>query len=230
VASAVVVVGLVVVAIAAGLAVWTPWRALRVDALGQATAAYAERDWAKAAAVARALLRAEPTNPGGLLLLARSSTRQRNDEAAEILYRRLGVEALQPEDFLLMARVLSRRGQAGPAQAIPAMARLKAPEFPEVLEAVFQAQLDNQGLIQAGETAERQLDKPGWEIRGMVTLQASGMPCSSGRQPTCCSAGRLRPTPRFPDATSRSRVPVSSWRPVCSKPGTPRAPAASSSR
>jgi tetratricopeptide (TPR) repeat protein len=146
------------------------WRGAGNPDIGKAMDAYSRGHWEKTAAEARAVLKAEPSNREGLLLLARASARQKKDETAEMLYRRLGTEFMKAEDYLLLAKGLFRRGQPGPAQAVLAVARLSDPDNPEVLEAVLQYQFENQGLTQAAEAAERLMSKPGWEVRGMAAL------------------------------------------------------------
>ena len=87
-----------------GLAVLLTRKPPGRDSLSQAETAYRERDWARAAADARTVLRTSPEDQEALRLLARASARLGKDELAETLYRRLGAAAMKRKISSCLAR------------------------------------------------------------------------------------------------------------------------------
>lgn len=155
-------------AAAAGIG-WQAFDAMR-DKRNRAFEAYREGAWQEAEEVARSLIRSRPADEGLQRLLARLSARQGRDEAAEAIYRRLGVTRMEPEDLFLLGRGLLKRGELGPALAAFGAARDADPNHPETLEALAQYWLDHQALLDSLEAAKRLAEQPGWELRGLLAL------------------------------------------------------------
>ena len=103
----------VLVALAAMVASAAWWGTRRLarehGSVAAGRSAYARGDWGEAAGRARAVLKADPADPGALRLLARSSARLGRDEPALALFERLGGDRLEAEDHLLLAQLLARR-------------------------------------------------------------------------------------------------------------------------
>jgi tetratricopeptide (TPR) repeat protein len=165
-----VVVGVIGMLSCACLAAWRLGRPGARDFLAEAHEAYRQRNWVRAEEAARTTLRTRPDDLSSLRLLARASARLGKDETAQALYRRLGTEAMEGQDYLLLSQGLFRQGLVGPAQAALGAARLVAPDEPEILNAVVKQQLDTQALTLAAQGAERLVRAPGWEVRGMLAL------------------------------------------------------------
>jgi thioredoxin-like negative regulator of GroEL len=102
---------IVIVAVAVlGARVWPRLFPARLE---KARAAYERRDWSTAAALARETLREQPGSIEALRLLARTQDRMGRDEMAQELFGRLGDQAMQTEDLLLLGSGLVRQDRAG---------------------------------------------------------------------------------------------------------------------
>ena len=89
------------------------WHARRErDPLKRACVAYDSGDWDLAARLARESLKIRRRNPIALRLLARSSARIGRDETALAIYDRgLDEKVIEAEDYVLLGRILERRGR-----------------------------------------------------------------------------------------------------------------------
>jgi cytochrome c-type biogenesis protein CcmH/NrfG len=136
----------------------------------EASSAHVRGDWDRAAHLARDRLKQAPEDPQALRLAARAAAHLERDQAAIAIYSRLVVEILDPEDFFLLGRALSRTGQVDPAFKAYETARLGNPDHPETLDALAQLYLQNDRGNAAEETALRLALQPGWEGRGQLVL------------------------------------------------------------
>ena len=132
--------------------------------------AYRGRDWHAAEAQARAILKARPSDPDALRLLARSMARLGRDDSAEAIYRRLGTGPMTAEDYFLLGRGLLGRGQTGPALAALGAARDAEPDHAETLDALSRHWAETRSMTDAVEAAEHLIKQPGWEVRGQIRL------------------------------------------------------------
>src|SRR5690349_914301 len=125
------------VLICACLAAWVAMRWHGVAAPDEGELAYQNRDWSRAALVARAALKGRPSDTSALKLLARASARTGKDEIAEAIYRRLGAKAMEAEDLFLLGQGLIRRDQKGPGLASLKAAQDLDPDHAETLDALI---------------------------------------------------------------------------------------------
>jgi tetratricopeptide (TPR) repeat protein len=140
------------------------------DPFGRGVSAYHHGDWQAAAAEARAILKARPSDDRALRLLARASARLGRDDSAEAIYRKLGTGRMEAEDLFLLGRGLLRRGLTGPALASLGAARDAQPDHAETLDALAQYWAESRSLTDAADAAERLMRQPGWEVRGALRL------------------------------------------------------------
>ncbi len=166
---------LIVFAVVAVLGVGIWWRIGnvrdgRADPLRDGDLAYRRGDWRGAEARARVALKARPSDPEALRLMARSAARLGRDESAEAIYRRIGTGSMEAEDFFLLGRGLLDRGQVGPALASLGAARDAQPDHAETLDALSRYWAQTRAMTDAVEAAERLIRQPGWEVRAGVRL------------------------------------------------------------
>src|SRR5262245_64771706 len=81
------------------------------DLATRASAAYSRGEWDRAASLAHRRLKQAPDDALVLRLAARAAARQGHDQKAIAIYDRFVVGALDPEDFFLLGRALTRTGQ-----------------------------------------------------------------------------------------------------------------------
>jgi tetratricopeptide (TPR) repeat protein len=158
----------------AGAGLVRAWPALFPDALRAGYAAYDRGDWRSAEAAARRALDRRPDDVAALRLLARTAARQGRDDSAQAIYGRIGArqgaEALQAEDYVLVAAALARRGQGREAEAVLGLVRLDDQVRPELLSEMARILSANDKLAEAAAIAERLARRPGWEARGSAIL------------------------------------------------------------
>lgn len=142
----------------------------RRDPIEQSAAAYAQGDWKRADLLARERLRHAPDDPGGLRLAARAAARQDRDQSAIAIYSRRVVGDMEPEDFYLMGRALSRTGQFEAALKAFETARAGNPDDPNTLDFLCRLYYQTDLYDAAEEAAERLTKQPGWEARAQLML------------------------------------------------------------
>jgi tetratricopeptide (TPR) repeat protein len=159
-------------ALASGVIVlWLAWLRFFPDPLGAALAAYKRKAWSEAEALVRRRLADRPDDREAWRLLARSAGRQRQDAAAQALYRqRLGLEAMMAEDFVIAAAGLRRGGQIDQARIALDKARAREPDHPEMLYELASLDAASDRLAEGAELAERLITHAGWEARGWLVL------------------------------------------------------------
>jgi tetratricopeptide (TPR) repeat protein len=179
-----VTVGSIVLAVV-GCGIWLVLAWLRVfaDPLTPGRRAYDRGDWAAAARSAREVLKALPSNPAALRLLARSSAQLARDDVALSIYtRRLEAEQIQAEDYLLLGVALKRRGRddgamwawskALDAEVLPAqtLGELVQLFHDEAVETESPENMRPHPLDAAARAADRLRRLPGCESRGDLML------------------------------------------------------------
>lgn len=147
------------------------WWHRQSDPLSQASRAYDKGQWATAAGLAREVLNSRKDDSTALRLLARSSARLGRDDAAIAIYTgRLGENAIEAEDYLLLGLAHQGRGQ------VDAAARawnkvLDAPRLsPRLVEELARLQLQGHRSDDAIRVAEHLSRQAGWEARGSMML------------------------------------------------------------
>jgi tetratricopeptide (TPR) repeat protein len=158
--------------IAAGaLGLWSARSRLFPDPLAAGRAAYERRAWGIAAAEARKRLKDRPDDRAAWQLLARAEGRQGRDAAAQAIYRRrLGLDTMTAEDFVIAASGLLRGGQAKQARLALEKARAREPDHPEMLHELARLDAATDRLAEAADLAGRLVARPGWEVRGWLVL------------------------------------------------------------
>jgi tetratricopeptide (TPR) repeat protein len=152
-------------------AAWYAWRR-GSDPVALGVAAYAEGDWTRAADLARRRLRAAREDAAALRLLARATARLGRDAEANALFARLGSDALQAEDLLLLGKGLDRAGRKEDAGRIWEKSIRIQPDHAETLEQLVIRDTAQNRLAEAAELAGRLARQPGWEFRGELNLGA----------------------------------------------------------
>ena len=132
--------------------------------------AYNRHDWSTAATMARDKLREQPGNLDALRLLARAYSQMGRDDAAQELFSRLGNQAMEPEDFLLLGSGLIRQDRIEPAIAVLEQARTLAPSHAETLYELARLYARLKRFDDAATLASQLTLTPGWESRGNVIL------------------------------------------------------------
>jgi len=161
--------GLIAILAVALLLSWV-WPHLFPDRLAKSHMAYDRHDWSTAAAMARYKLREQPGNIEALRLLARAYSRMGRDDAAQELFGRLGNQAMEPEDFLLLGSGLIRQDRTEPAIAVLEQARTLAPSNAETLYELARLYARLKRFDDAAALAAKLTTTPGWESRGSVIL------------------------------------------------------------
>jgi tetratricopeptide (TPR) repeat protein len=142
------------------------------DLMALGSSAYAEGDWSRAAQLARRRLKAVPGDLEALRLLARSTARLGGDGPANAMFARIGPDALQPEDLLLLGKGLDRAGRKAEAGRVWEKALRLGPDHAETLEQLVIRDTAQNRLAEATRLAERLARQPGWELRGELDLGA----------------------------------------------------------
>jgi tetratricopeptide (TPR) repeat protein len=163
-AAALAVVGVLV---AVGVALVVAPR-LRPDPLGPARASYEAKRYARAAAEARDVLKADPADREAKRLLARASARLGRDAYALGLFDAIGRDALRAEDTFLVGNGLLRLGEAEAARDAYRRALADDPAHPEALLAAALLETKADRLAAARPLADRLAAVPGWEARGLA--------------------------------------------------------------
>ena len=104
------------------------------DLMALGSSAYTEGDWNRAADLARRRLKAVPGDLEALRLLARSMARLGRDGQANAMFARMGSEALEAEDLLLLGKGLDRAGRKEEAGRVWEKALRLRPDHAESLE------------------------------------------------------------------------------------------------
>jgi tetratricopeptide (TPR) repeat protein len=164
--------GLIALAVLVGGSAW--WGAGQLlrgaDPAAAARSAYVRGDWGEAAGRAREVLKAAPADAGAIRLLARSSARLGRDDAAQALFQRLGTDALEAEDDLLLARIFARHNRPDQARARLWAAYGKDPRHGEALYELVHGLVQDDALERAAGLTEAMRAAPGWRARGEVAL------------------------------------------------------------
>lgn len=140
------------------------------DPLAPGISAYERGDWSDALAAARRRLETAKSDPAALRLYARASARLGRDDSAEAIYRRLGTERMEAEDYFLLGRGLLRSGRSGPGLISLRAARDADPDHAEALDALAERFAAAGATAEAADAAERLSRQPGWEVRGRARL------------------------------------------------------------
>lgn len=155
---------------AASAGLWSIRGNLFPDDLAAGRSAYRQGDWALASREAMNRLKVQKTDTEAIRLLARSSARLGQDQAAAGLFHRLGESAMQGEDFELQGQALARLGLR--AEAIKAWEAALAldPRRADTLDGLATAYAQQERMDKAAECAERLARLPGFETRGALML------------------------------------------------------------
>jgi hypothetical protein len=157
-----------------GMSIVVLWRAgprVLPGPLSRAEVAYGEGHWARAAELARQVLKSRKDDLDSLRILARSSARLGHDDSALGLYsRRFDERSLAAEDYLLMGLAQQRRGDAESAARSWRLV-LEAPQLtPKLVEELARLHIEGHRPSEATQSAERLSRQPGWEARGLMML------------------------------------------------------------
>ena len=161
--------GLIAIMVVALVLSWA-WPHLFPDWLAKSRMAYDRHDWSTVAAIARDKLREQPGNTAALRLLARAYSQMGRDDAAQELFGRLGNQAMQSEDFLLLGSSLIRQDRTEPAIAVLEQARTLTPSHAETLYELARLYARLKRFNDAAALASQLAVTPGWEARGSVIL------------------------------------------------------------
>ena len=101
--------------------------------LAEADAAYRRGDWERAARLARSRLDTRSGDPEALRLLARASVRQGDTSRALSIYKGLGDEALEGEDFYLLGLEQHRKRDLPGRPTRGSWASRRIPDHAEML-------------------------------------------------------------------------------------------------
>jgi len=148
----------------------------RPDFASAALAAYEQKDWPKAADLARARLKAAAADVDALRILARASIRMGRDPAGITIYNdRLSTENMQPEDFFLLGWTLLRQGNEELAVKVWSKTAQQSPDHPELLLSLANLLARQQHLDEATDLAQRLARIPGWESAGSLLMGTNRM-------------------------------------------------------
>jgi tetratricopeptide (TPR) repeat protein len=161
---------MMVILVGGGAAVFWGKNRLVPDLAAEAQAAYARQDWKGTELLVRQRLKQVPDDPKALQLGARAAAHLDRDQSAIAIYSRLVVADMDPVDFRLLGRALSRTGQSDPAMIAYETALSGDPDHAETLDALAQLYLQNDRYDAAERLAERLARRPGWEARGLLVL------------------------------------------------------------
>jgi tetratricopeptide (TPR) repeat protein len=129
-------------------------------------AAYTRGEWAESTREAHDVLKNDPANRAALLLLARSSARAGRRGAALAVYRQVGVDALEPLDYLLIGDGFSKSGQETPALSAWLNAERLDPKNPEALSRLAAFYHTAKQPYEALTRAQKLALDPGLGLRG----------------------------------------------------------------
>ena len=133
-------------------------------------AAYDRRDWSTAAFRALDVLKDTPADPEALRLLAWSSGRMGQDDTARSIYKKLGLEALGPEDYLVIAAGFRRQGDLGSAFRLLEKGHDLDSDHPDILHDLSRYCASMDRLSRAEGLAARLASQAGQGARGEVLL------------------------------------------------------------
>src|SRR5262249_12944165 len=112
-----------------------------------------------------------PDDRAAWRLLARAEGRRGRAGPAQSIYRqRLGLEALDAEDFVIAPAGLARPGQPDPARVALAKARDPRPGPPGMAPGLARLDAAEDRPTEAAELAGRLASRPGWGVRGWLLL------------------------------------------------------------
>jgi tetratricopeptide (TPR) repeat protein len=164
-----------------------------------------------------------PDDPEALRLAARAAARQDRDRAAIPIYTRLGLKNMEPVDYFLMGRALSRTGQLEPAFQSFEKALAGNPNDPETLDMLGRIYYQEDLFYAAEDAALRLARQPGWEARGQLMLgtvraeleDPAGVAAALGRWSELDPEGRsAAPDPVRPIQLLRARSLLRSKQPA----------------
>ncbi len=137
----------------------------------EAAAAYEARDWERAAALTRPVLKSGADDVLALRIYARASARMEHDVAAATIYaRRLASTQLEPEDFFVLGLLNARANQFERALDFWTKADREGYSSPELLDNLARLSASMQRLDEAADAARRLSRMPGSEARGLLLL------------------------------------------------------------
>ncbi len=160
---------LIVLALTAAGA-WSVWPRFFADPIDQGQQAYEAGDYAQAGELAREQLRADRDDSGALRLLARIAARRDDHETSQRLFKRIGPEAMEAEDFFLLALGLLEQGETELAWGALDLAESKDADHPETLFQIARLHLEADQADRAAEYADRLARLPDWEAEAKVML------------------------------------------------------------
>ncbi len=163
-------IGLIFAATLAGFAVAARMWLRPLGDLDQGLAAYKQGDWTTADRIARKCLLADPNDIAALRLLARSTARLGRDELVQTLYSRVKADDREPEDHLLIGRLIERMGDVNLAIRTWQLGITGDPDHPEILEALIKADRRAGFLEAAAELSERLARRPESKVCANVWL------------------------------------------------------------
>ncbi len=181
----------------AGVALLGAWLAPRlfVGPLEKARAAYEDRDWSTASALARATLRQRPDDLEARRLMARSYSRMGRDDVAQKSFGRLDDAAMQAEDYFLLGSGLVRQDRLEPALTVLEKAQTLDRSHAETLQELARLYARLNRLGDAEEVAARLAAIPGWESLGGVILGMLRDRLADPAGASAALAGALRADP-----------------------------------
>jgi tetratricopeptide (TPR) repeat protein len=140
----------------------------------RAQAALARGDWAAAEREARAAVKAQPRDPDSIRSLAHSLARQKKAEEAMRLFGRLGSNAMQAEDLMLLGLCLEEVGELKSAAQVLSQAAALEPANPEVAYHLARYDATQDRLAEAMDRLRPLLDDRRWSARaGALQLQVA---------------------------------------------------------
>lgn len=163
--------GLAVAFVVATAGVGIRWlRSGGMDSLRPGFAAYDRGGWDEASARATQRLKKAPADRDALRLLARASARLGRDSTAQNLYRRLGVQGAEAEDFFLLGMTLQHQGETSQALAMLERANAANPDHAETLFELIGLYAGQDRLAEATESATRLARLDGSSVRAAARL------------------------------------------------------------
>ncbi len=119
-----------------------------------------------------ARLKTGADDPAALRLMARASVRLGRTSGALALFKRVGPEALLPDDLYLLGVALKQDGNDAGAVQVWEQARAADPKHPETLFELTRAYIAAGHPLAAAETGRVLAECPGWEARADSLLGA----------------------------------------------------------
>ena len=168
------VLGVIALCIAAILS-WA-WPRLLPSPLERGRVAYQRGEWSVATDLTREALKARPEDREALRLLARCYGRIGRDESVDAIYRRLGPEGMEAEDYFIIAACLQRQGDLRSAFRILEKSLEADPKHADALHDLSRFCASADQLDRAKSLAARLALIPGQEIRASM-LQAEILDC-----------------------------------------------------